>query len=317
MDYKPATVNIADIDIKDRFFRISTRDRANEMAVSLRAVGMIRPPILRSETNRYCIVSGFTRVAAWQALGNISIRVLILENTVSPLDAARLAVAEITAERDLNVIEQSRVYHLLRSCSPADEDFRSACKSLGLPANSDLTDKLEHIAALPVYLIDHMRAGRLSASAAIELVKLPARTGKLLADILVDLRAGVNKQKEILTHIFEITAREAISVDTLLKEKDIQNLLTRDGGDRTLTLAAFRSFLKRRRFPEISSAEAAFNAIVSELSLPAAMKVTPPKYFEGDQFTLSIRFSDRDDLETCYTRLGEMIHHPAIDRLIE
>lgn len=317
MDYRTATVDIADIDTEDRSFRISTRNRIDDLTPSLRAIGMIHPPIVLPNTDgRLTIVSGFTRVAAWQRLGHSSLRVSILENHPPRVDAARLAVAEIVAERELNVIEQARAYRLLRSCSPTGSDFRTACESIGLPTNRKLIEQLDRIASMPEYLVGPVISDHLSVTAALQLSELPPAAGRRLAEIFIDLRPGVNKQKELLTHITEIASRENVAIDDLLNENDVRVLIDGESDDRAARLARFRSYLKRRRFPELSRAEAEFNAIVAELSLPPTMKLMPPKFFEGEQFTLSILFSDRGELETVRHRLNEMIDHPVLERIL-
>jgi hypothetical protein len=137
-----------------------------------------------------------------------------------------------------------------------------------------------------------------------------------LADLFRDLRLSLNKQREILTLLEEIALRENRSMMALLQDEAVQSILSDGDADRNQRSAALRRWLKRRRYPEISRAEAEFEAALRDLPLGEGVQLIPPRHFESQIYGLSLQFKTRSELSRQNRRIGEMLAHPGLEKLL-
>jgi ParB family chromosome partitioning protein len=316
MDCNTETIQLTDIDDNDRLFNITTRTDVDDLITTINAIGIVRAPVVLKVEGRFVTISGFRRIDAWRKLNRRTLSVLVMKEGTSSLEAAQIAVADNAFERELNIIEQANACRLLSDFSPNQTAFNQACRSSGLPVNDDLIGKLQQVANFPNFLKQAILAETVSLPTALILAALPTAIGAVLSSLFNDLKIGINKQKELLTHITEIAAREDIAIDRLVNEKPIQDILYSGDADRAARAARIRLYLKRRRYPEMSKVEDDFASHLNMLALPASMTLLPPKHFEGSQYTVSIRFANKQELRECHERLGDIIDHPALNQLL-
>ena len=86
-------------------------DEINELAESIKAVGLIQPVIVREKGNEYFIVAGERRLRAAKAAGLKKIRAIIIQ----PSEEENLSIAliENLQRRDLDPIDEANAYRIL------------------------------------------------------------------------------------------------------------------------------------------------------------------------------------------------------------
>ena len=135
----------------------------------------------------------------------------------------------------------------------------------------------------------------------------------LLFNLLSKLKYGVNRIKEVLTSIWEISRRDDVSIKNLIEE------LIRDQGineDNIRQKAEeIRRKLFKKRFPELSKTKKSWNMMVSKLDLPKGLFIEPPHNFEGDNIVIKIKASNINDYEKCVKKLEEI--KPQINTIID
>ncbi len=80
------------------------------------------------------------------------------------------------------------------------------------------------------------------------------------------LKLSLNKQKEILTIVKEISLREDIPILKVIKTDRVQKILSNEDLDRNQKIRKIRIYLKQRRFPVITAAEKEFENQLKNLS---------------------------------------------------
>jgi hypothetical protein len=76
--------------------------------------------------------------------------------------------------------------------------------------------------------------------------------------------------------------------------------------------AEIRRYLRQMRYPNLFRAEKRFQTAIGKLKLGPHMRIDPPEGFEGQTYTLSLRFRTIEDLNRAHRKFGQAIKHPAI-----
>ena len=87
--------------------------------------------------------------------------------------------------------------------------------------------------------------------------------------------------------------------------------------DRAVKRQKVRSYLRQRRFPTITRAEADYRKLVKQLKLGDKINLIPPKDFEGNTFSMTLRFDNGRELGNLNKRIEKMIQHPALAKILD
>jgi len=316
MDFENNQVPLSLIDSKDQTFRITTETGIDDLLDSIKNVGLINPPILIKRKSKYTIICGFRRIAACRILGLLNIEAKIPVSNANELDCLKFAITDNSFQRPLNLIEQSRALFMLSGFFKDITSIADAASSLGLPRNPSLIKKIIDIYHLPSPIQNCVLSNSISLSMAVELGRFEKDAGITFAEIFNDLKLGLNKQRELITMINEISLRENIPVMKVIQESDFQEILQNDELDRTKRTEKLRFYLKKRRYPSITRAEEKFEELVKKLKLGNNMKLIPPKNFEGNTFIIKLYFNNLKDLQAHSDILEEILQNPIFRKQV-
>jgi len=317
MQFKEETVPLSAINTKDSHYRITTDNSIDDLGVSIEGVGLLNSPFLSRQPSGYRIVTGFRRINACRSLGWSKIEAKVLEASKTELGCVKLAITDNCFQRSLNLIEISRSVGLIRSVIEDDKILLQTATQLGLPNNLSILKKAETLFHLPWPIQGGVLSGSISLAMALSLAKLQDDEAIGFAEIFNTLNLSLNKQREILTLAQEIAAREDLSIQELLTEKEIKDLIVADTIDKAEKTRMLRQYLKRRRFPEISRAETAFAKHVKKLKLGSNIQLIPPKNFEGSNYTLKLYFENPADLKDRKTILDKLVQNRDLASILK
>jgi ParB family chromosome partitioning protein len=137
-----------------------------------------------------------------------------------------------------------------------------------------------------------------------------------LVKLFDHLKIGINKQRELILLLNEISLREKIPMQNLLDEKDVQQILANNELDRVQMSRQIKDYLMRRRFPIIFNTKAKFEKIVNDLRLGETIKLIPPKDFEGTTYTLTLQFKSHAELLELQSKLDTISRNPEIKEFL-
>ena len=310
-------VSQVDIDTEDLTFRITTRSGIEDLLGSIQKTGLIQPPVLIENPAGYTIVCGFRRIAACRKLDWTRITARILEKSVDRFKTAQVSIADNALQRSLNLVETSRALKLLDDFGPDNQQRREAAEALGLPISESLSFALKEICRLPLPVQEGILTDTINLSMALELGGLEPLTAEGLVRLFNQLKVGLNKQRELLLLLKEIAAREQITIPQLIAEKPLQEVLKTVEMDRAVKRQKVRSYLRQRRFPAITKAETEYRKWVKQLKLGNNINLIPPKDFEGNTFSMTLRFNNRHDLSDLNKKIEEIIRHTALGKILD
>ncbi len=310
-------VRPADVDAGDETFRVTTRQEVTGLCESLRAAGMTNPPLLLRRNDRLMVVCGFLRTRAAQALGWETMPVRILPESTGRLPCALAAIAENAGERALNPIEISRSAALLMDTAG---DLETACRhanALGLSGNERHLVKMAGLCRMHRLVQEGLVSGAIALPTALSMAAMSASDAAALAELFRITRPSLGKQREMMTNACEISKREDLSVAAVLNTDDIRRVLYDGDMEAPRKTGLVRSYLKKRRFPAITRAEATFEALKNRLPLDPHTTLTPPPGFEGNRYTISFGVSNLGDFCRHQQTLFRIAEDPDFKTLLD
>ena len=311
------SVPLSRIDTTDDTYRITTRTDGDDLLVSIRNEGVLNPPFVIEKATRFTIVSGFRRLAACKKLGLEEITVRVLEPTLSSLQYLRLAIADNTFQRPIDLIETSRSLHKLSVHLSRGANLIESASALGLPSNPSAIEKIKDLCLLPDRIQSALMADTISLSMAMDLKNLAPECAVAFAQLFEEFKLSLNKQREVMTLVKEIARRDDISEQMVLEDRQLQDIVHDPNLDRGHKARQLRIYLRQRRFPQIVEAESRFEYLRKQLDLGNDLKMIPPKDFEGTTYTVSMSFSSIAQLKALHAKLNRMITHPGLQKILE
>jgi ParB family chromosome partitioning protein len=315
MTYKLSKVPVSQINLHDHSFRITTARDKPDLVASVGKIGLLEPPALQAGAAGLSIVSGFRRIDACRQLNFQSIPVRLLAADCAPMDCLRIAVTENASQRPLNLVETARAVQKFKQYCRREGELKEALADHHLPASRAMIGKLERLGRLHPELQAAIVEGWMGLNTALSVGELPRPDQTAVCTLFAHLRLSVSKQKEILAVTQDIAGRDRKFVGEVLQSTNIQAILAAEDLERNQKTALIRRYLKQTRFPNLSRAEERYHETVRALRLGPRMRIDPPPAFEGENYTLSLHFRNRQDLEHAYRKLGALLKDAAIDTL--
>lgn len=317
MEFEHRSVPLDLIDDADTTYRISFGSSTLAIEASIRQIGLINPPILLPGAKRHIVVSGFARIAVCRRLGWHRIDARCLPAGVPHVKRALLAIADNAGQRELNIVELARSIDLIAGQAADQEEQAILLRSLGLPMNKDLVQKLGRISKMTGRLQSGLVEGTLALPVALHLHELKdAGAAEELAKLFQELRMGLNRQRELLDWIQGIEMREGLGAVEILNQDPIAAWRRDTTKDRGHVSQLIRRYLRNRRYPEITAFERRYARCLQKLKLPKNLRIEAPPHFEGPTFSLRYDFQDQQDLCELNRELQRMIGSPALSELL-
>lgn len=305
------------IDTENTRFKISTEQCIEDLSKSIETVGLLSPPLLWEYKSSYIVISGFRRITAFHRSSSGEIPCLIFSaDDIDPLHCIRIAIADNVQNRSLNLIEQSRAIEKLSEYIDDDVLLAKESTSLGMTLNPPFINKLRRLGKLHERLQYAVINETISLTISLQLGEMQQTEFLRLLEIFELLRPTVSHQKEIVTLLREIAAQNNTGIIEILKSQITTETLQDEESDRNQRIQNLVHRLKEMRYPALSLAENNFKKLLKYLDLPAAMRLSPPKYFEGPNFSISMHFKNHSELRSHMHLLDKLLEDENFDRIL-
>ena len=316
MHYDQRYIKISRIEIENRNFQITTAKNIGELAQSMNRSGLINALVVFPEDGGFMVLSGFRRLEAALSLGWTKIRASVLPPDTSLADCVRLSISDNSFQRPLNLIEISKAVSLLKKAFVNPETILEEAGKLNLPCGVKFLKNVEPLCRMPESVQKGILDDSISLPTAWQLAQMPENESIAFADIFTALNCSLNKQREIITLVKEISILENKSVCTVLNESPVIDIISDSDADRNVKTRQLRNNLRKRRYPNIVQAEKAFLGEIEKLGLSERFKLVPPQDFEGVTYRLILDFKSVQELKEHRKKLDEVISNPGLTRIL-
>lgn len=315
MNYKYDWAALDSIDTTNSLFRITTTQDKPSMKDSVRRVGLICPVVVKEGNNSLCLISGFRRLETCQQLGWKEIPCRILPDDTSTEQCAELAITDNLVQRPLNIVEQARCLRLLSDVSNGQRGLAAMANSLGISLNKAFAVKLKTVLSTTEATQAGLVLGEFSLPIALLLSELTNDEADAVALLFKRMPMGLNKQREVLLYLKEISARDDIPLTHFFEEDTIKGTLNNDDLDGNQKSRRIRSHLRKRRYPRLVKMEDEFYDHVRALGLGGTIQIMPPANFEGSSCTMTIRFNSLNALMRAHHKISDALDNPIAAKL--
>jgi hypothetical protein len=117
--------------------------------------------------------------------------------------------------------------------------------------------------------------------------------------------------------VTEIAKCEDTSIRELIDEQPLQDILQNADLDRAIQRQQIRSFLRQKRYPAITEAEANYQKQVRQLKLGKHIQLVPPRDFEDTTYAMTLHFQNRQELNDLNAKINRILEHPALDKILK
>ena len=310
-------ISIDRVDLHDLTYRITSSHDLDRLSGSMAAVGIINPPVLLESSENYRVVCGFGRIRAAARLSWTEIPARILSRHTASHTCIQMAIADNTANRELDVVEKARALKLLVADIPEKNRLAQACAMLGLSLNPELIEKLLLVNSMAPYLREGLVNGAIALPVALRLHQGDDQdSAQIIGQLLNVLNTSLNRQREIVDWFEAIQMREGTAILGIYKDLGIEPVLNDVELDRRQKIDFIRVALKKRRYPTIVAVEDRFKRLVDQLKLPAGCQLNPPPNFEGDVYTLKLDFRTIPDLIKLLEKMEELTNNRLLIEIL-
>jgi len=308
MDYEISVVPLSKIDVTDIRYRISTASDTTDLALSISAIGLLNPPVLIAKETSYVVLCGFRRISACLSLGMKAISARIVSADLSMKQYTGIAIVDNASQRSLNIVEQSRAYHMILQCTDDTQAALQMAKSIGLQNHQKALDRIKPIVDMPDFLQQSVLEGTMAVSIALQIYPCDVKEVRFLTDLFRKTSPGVNVQRELVTTLSDISHRDDTPMADILKKEAMDAILDNETMSTPQKLQAIRTYLKKIRSPSLSRRQETFHNLLKSLKLSPHIHVLPPPFFEGQTYRVTLNVDSRTQLRALLPEINKLIN---------
>ncbi|MBU0972724.1 MAG: ParB N-terminal domain-containing protein [Proteobacteria bacterium] len=305
------------IDLTDTRYRISRQEGdITALALSIQQTGLTSPPLVRPLGNSYIVVAGFKRINALVHNKFTGQVVCQINPRASEADSAVSAVSDNAFQRQLTPAELIQSVLLLGRFMEPDQIAQKSLAIFNSHLNPGYIKDLQKIGTLPQQALELLDDGRLSIASAKKISGYDPGLAQCFVSLFSAVKASSSKQMEIITHFFEIAARENTRPVDLYRESKIQAILVHDSKDLGLKCNLLRSYLTQRRFPLLEKKRREIQKNIHALKLTSGMRLMVPESFESMIYSLCFDFKNKTQFQEQISFLRQISQNPALEEIL-
>lgn len=290
---KFTNIDVNKIDINDDRFRISYFVSIEDLIESIKTAGLINPPVLSFREERPVIVSGWRRVLACRKLSLKSIPVFI-SREMDDLEAFKLTIYENLSIRKYSIVEKAEILKKIKGFGAGEKEIvRKYLPLLDIPPLLKYLDPYLRIAEFELELKQLIHSRNTDFNVLKLLVEFSPPERTLLLPYILPL--GKNKQRDLVTTIYELSRKEGMSVTDILSLPDVGKISDDEKLSPLQKAERLCSLLEDKRNPVLNSWNNAFDKVLKGLNISSGIVVTPYAFFEKEDISLNFSFKNREE----------------------
>jgi len=297
------------IDLSDETFSVNFMPDLQSLRLSIQAVGLIQPVLLRKGTGHYRIVCGFRRIWVLKELGVFEIPAMVFEEKgPSDLELFVLSLRENLTTRGFNAVEKAIALQKLihRFQLEHSEGVKTYLHLFSLEPNEKILNTYLSLAEMEDETKRFVLKAEVSRSNIRLLAQMSSEDRMALLPFLSLLKLGENRLREMLTLLSEISRRERISIKGVIDRPDIQGILSQKELTPIQRTERVKRVLMNLRHPKMRQMEEEFEKKRKDLNLPSAVSLHPSPYFEGKELKIEFQFRTMEEYQTIVSSLSQL-----------
>jgi len=315
--YTFKSVSIDNINIDDKLTSFSFGASADSLKQSIKELGIIHPVTLVQVANRFRIICGHKRIQIVSQLKINTVPARIFEPTLSEESMLMLNLSENQFLRHYSDIEKGFI--LSKLCIVKIPEIRIIEKympMLGLDKSKKLLD--DHLSSNLFTMGLKMLLHEMNVPLRIYSIfsNWDAESSGAAESFFSVLRPGVNKWRDLLEWVDEISIRDGISPSNIFKLPELKSILNQNDLAPNVRYDRIRKIFHSKRYPVLSDLRVRLARSIDALKLDDKTKVLVQDSFESDEIKIEMNFRTKEEFVNQLEKLVRAADSEALEELI-
>ena len=311
------SVPIKSIDVDDQLTNFSWGVPADSLQQSIEEVGLIHPVTLVPLGKSFRIVCGHKRIKIVSQLKIKEIPARILSPAPDEEAMLMLNLSENQFLHQYSDIEKGLILSKLYTVKiPEIRIIEKYMPMLGLEKSKKLLDDYLSTNQLTTGLKTLLHEMNVPLRTFSVFFNWNAKSAMAAERFFSALRPGVNKWRDLLEWVEEISTRDEITPLDLFELPELQSVLNQNDLAPNVRYDRIRQILHSRRYPILSDLRVRLARSLDALKLDDKTKVHVQDSFESDEIRIEMKFRTRDEFVNQLEKLVRASDSEALDELI-
>jgi hypothetical protein len=289
-----------------------------ELITSIRGIGMNHPPVLAQDGEGYQIITGHRRIAICRLENQDQIDAYVLEISLEPTAAIHFNLIDNLQHRAYSDIEKASILKKLDTSDATEEKIiKEYMPLLGLQRSKKLFLDYLKIKPLPTKLRQLLHDLRVPARVWSILGNWQEESLNAVEKVFTVLKPGVNKWRDLLELVDDLTQIEKRTAANIFNEETIQSILAMNDLQSHEKYDRIHNILDKRRNPIMSDLQKKVAILLDEMTLGPQTKIRAMDSFEEGEIRIEIRVRDQERLISEIEKLDHSARSDAMNKLIE
>jgi len=317
LTYTYSHVSIENISQDDQLTSFSLGTIVDSLQQSIEEIGIIHPITLSPTEGRYRIVCGQRRVKISSLLKIKEIPAKILDSKIDDQSMLMLNLLENQAHRHYSDIEKGLILSKLSKVKiPETRILEKYMPMIGLERSKKLLDDYLNISSLTPGLQNLLHEMNIPLRILSVFFYWDVESTRAAEKFFSLLRPGMNKWRDILEWVDEISKRDEIIPFDLFNLSELQSVLNQNDLAPNVQYDRIRQILHRRRYPMLSDLKVRLAKALDGMKLGDKTRVHVQESFESDEIRIEMKFRNREQFVSQLEKLVRASDSEALDELI-
>lgn len=307
------SLDLSLIDLEDKTFLVGNKENFSFVQSSIKEIGLLYPPILRSKGKKYQIVTGWKRILSCRELGFSKVLCKIYDSS-ELTDNDCLKMIFYDNKDNFSDLEFGELIQLLKDLGHLEDKelITDILPLLEVPPNRKNLDKYLGLALLDKVIKDAYYEDKITIEQCQMLSELNSSNQiPMLNLLLLKYNLNNNESRQVIQIIEELTLRDSKTVSQVILEAEDEAKIQSIGKNE------LRQQLRKMRYPDLSTVEAKYNKAIQDLKLPKNVNLHINQFFEGNDIEFRIKIGSPDELSLILSHLEVSLDNDSINRLFE
>ncbi|MDI6764185.1 MAG: ParB/RepB/Spo0J family partition protein [Thermodesulfobacteriota bacterium] len=313
-------IPLQEIDLSDETFSVNFMPDLQDLRSSIKAIGLIQPVLLRKKGDQYQIVCGFRRISVLKELGSREVESRILgESERDELELFSISLHENLTSRGFNSVEKAITFYKLVHHFQIEPSavIQRYLPLFSLEPNEKILGTYLSLAEMEDEVKKYVLKEGVSRSNIRRLATLSSDDRRSLLSLIVPLKLGENRLREMITLLDEITRREQVIIKEIIDRPEIQAFLSQKELTPIQRTERVKRVLMGLRYPKMRRMEEEFEKKRKELNLPSGVSLHHPPYFEGNGLRIEFQFESVDEYRAILSSLSLLADKEEFREMIQ
>lgn len=292
-------VKLTEIDFSDRSFcYIDPETNFNELFSAIKSTGIINPPLLQKQVNKYRIVTGFKRLEIAKLMDIKDLYAWLADPDCKASDLFEFSLKENLSQRELNIFEKVRAIICLENIGVSENEIVDLfMPMLGLNPLIHLKDELLFIDKIPKALQKYIERKKLPWRRFQHLDKMSQSELNYLAKLIIILNPSATVFEELSRDLLEVARRQGLLLNQVAMHLGLDNMIDEAGLSDRERMTKIRRAVNIKRYPTLAGINQEIEDKLSNLEKLDFLKIDWDKKLEDTGLTLEFKINNANQLK--------------------